>query len=107
MAGGKKSKRDGDKKSRKRARENEASREPSDDDISNDESSNQGPDSMVPAASKINIEAKAEQAAVEDELGAKVLRKIHLTKFSNRKINLCCSFTKIFPIFRIFDLKWN
>ena len=86
MAGGKKSKRDGDKKSRKRARENEASREPSDDDISNDESSNQGPDSMVPAASKINIEAKAEQAAVEDELGAKVLRKINLTKFSNRKI---------------------
>merc|ERR1712223_997625 len=74
MAGGKKSKRDGDKKSRKRARENEASREPSDDEISNDESSNQGPESMVPAASKINIEAKAEQAAVEDELGAKDFR---------------------------------
>ena len=70
MAGGKKSKRDGDKKSRKRARENEASREPSDDEISVDESSN-GPESMVPAASKINIEAKADQSAVEDELGAK------------------------------------
>ena len=90
MAGGKKSKRDGDKKSRKRARENEASREPSDDDISNDESSNQGPDSMVPAASKINIEAKAEQAAVEDELGAKVhIKKNKFDKIFKQK-NLIC-----------------
>ena len=73
MAGGKKSKRDGDKKSRKRARENEASREPSDDENNFDESSN-GPDSMIPAAARVNVESKGEQNAVEDEYGAKDFR---------------------------------
>ena len=74
MGGGKKSKRDGDKKSRKRAREQETkSREQSDDEYYDDEASN-GPDSMVPKAAREDVEAKAEKAAAEDEIGAKDFR---------------------------------
>ena len=60
MGGGKKSKKDKDKKSRKTGRESSSaavSREPSDDESYFDETSN-GPDSMVPQASKVDIEQK-------------------------------------------------
>lgn len=71
MGGGKKSKRDGDKKSRKKARDTPlASREASDDDSYYDESSNQAGD--LPSAAKIDMEKNSE--TVEDEYGAKDFR---------------------------------
>ena len=76
MGGGKKSKRDGDKKSRKKGRDTPAAAvnlEPSDDESYFDENSN-GPDAMVPSASKVDIEVKGEQATAEDEFGAKDFR---------------------------------
>lgn len=72
MGGGKKSKRDGDKKSRKRNKDTPvASREASDDESYPDELSN-GPDSMVPSAAKIDMEVKSD--AIEDDFGAKDFR---------------------------------
>ena len=69
----KKSKKDGDRKSRKKGRDTPSSsavvsREPSDDEIY-DEASN-GPD-MVPAAAKVDVE---NVTATEDEYGAKDFR---------------------------------
>ena len=79
MGGGKKSKKDKDKKSRKTGRESSSaavSREVSDDESYFDDNSDgpDGPDSMVPQASKVDIEKKAEQATMEDEFGAKDFR---------------------------------
>lgn len=72
MAGGKKSKRDGDNK-RKRVREAPESVENSDDDtMYGDESSTN--DGFVPSAAKVDVEAKVETTAAEDEYGAKDFR---------------------------------
>jgi DNA excision repair protein ERCC-3 len=74
MAGGKKSKRDGDRKSKKRGREHTpaASVEPSDEEDNYDQSST-GED-FVPAAAKLDMEAKVDQNTIEDEYGAKDFR---------------------------------
>ena len=71
MGGGKKSKKDGDRKSRKKGRDTPVvvSREASDDEAFNDEASN-GPD-MVPTAAKVDVE---DIGTVEDEFGAKDFR---------------------------------
>ena len=70
MGGGKKSKREGDKKSRKKAKDVQVSREPSDNEADFDEAS-AGPESMIPQAAKVDVE-KSE--AAEDEFGAKDFR---------------------------------
>lgn len=71
MGGGKKSKKDGERKSRKKGRDTPVmvSREASDDDTYYDEASN-GPD-MVPSAAKLVVE---NVGSAEDEFGAKDFR---------------------------------
>ena len=71
MGGGKKSKRDGDKKSRKKGRsETPVSREVSDDEAIFDEIS--GDNSIIPSAAKVDVEK--DNGAPEDEYGAKDFR---------------------------------
>ena len=72
MGGGKKSKKDGDRKSRKKGRDTPlagVSREPSDDELYDDEAST-GTD-MVPTAAKVDVE---NVGSTEDEYGAKDFR---------------------------------
>ena len=72
MGGSKKSKKDHDRKSRKKEKHTPVvSREPSDDESYYDDASNEA-NSLVPSAAKVDMEAKSGEK--EDDFGAKDFR---------------------------------